>query len=115
MPFLSPNIGILVTGGDKGASYYIKDVGSSFLPAFSIKCVETTGAGDAFTAGIYGQMISYELLIWSIGFLAAIAMDAEAVLCSKAGADRALLMACAAGALTCTNEGEQYSFFFHSD
>lgn len=92
MPYLKPRVGILVTGGEKGASYCIKGVGSNYMAAYHIATddiVDTTGAGDSFIAT----------------FLAAIAMDKAAVLRSKVGADRALRMACIAGALTCMKAG----------
>ncbi|KAJ1440574.1 Ribokinase-like protein [Ochromonadaceae sp. CCMP2298] len=89
MDLLCPHVGVLVTGGAKGASYHINGVGSGSSPSFPVQVVDTTGAGDAFTAG----------------FLAAVAMDRQQALGTAAGADRALRMACAAGALACTKSG----------
>eukprot|EP01026_Neomeris_dumetosa_P041430 TRINITY_DN3432_c0_g1_i13.p6 TRINITY_DN3432_c0_g1~~TRINITY_DN3432_c0_g1_i13.p6 ORF type:complete len:159 (-),score=44.72 TRINITY_DN3432_c0_g1_i13:420-896(-) len=54
-----PNaMGVLVTGGEKGATFCFKGVGGSngslltgFIPVYSVEVVDTTGAGDAFTGG----------------------------------------------------------------
>lgn len=42
---------ILVTGGDKG-SYYLNKVSNGAVPAYKVKAVDTTGAGDAFVGAV---------------------------------------------------------------
>ncbi len=46
---------MLVTAGDKGAAYCFhaanKGEHTGFVPVFEVDVVDTTGAGDAFTAG----------------------------------------------------------------
>ena len=41
---------LILTEGKRGAGWYTKN-GHTFVPAFSVKVVDTTGAGDTFTAG----------------------------------------------------------------
>ena len=48
---------VLVTAGENGASYSMACC-SGFIPALPIDIVETTGAGDAFTAGFLNQVIT---------------------------------------------------------
>jgi fructokinase len=46
--------GVLVTAGDEGAAYCFrcaKSEHTGFVPVFKVDVVDTTGAGDAFTAG----------------------------------------------------------------
>ncbi|MEL7511543.1 MAG: carbohydrate kinase [Cyanobacteria bacterium J06554_3] len=52
--------GVLVTAGRKGCQYCFKDI-SGHLPAFDVDVEETTGAGDAFTAGFVHQLLQREL------------------------------------------------------
>lgn len=50
---------ILVTAGENGAAYTIGGQ-TGFIPVFeSINVVETTGAGDAFSAGFISKAISF--------------------------------------------------------
>lgn len=50
---------ILVTAGEKGAAYTIGGH-TGFIPVFkSIEVVETTGAGDAFSAGFISEAIKF--------------------------------------------------------
>ena len=48
--------GVLVTAGHKGCQYCFKDI-SGHLPAIDVDVEETTGAGDAFTAGFVHQLL----------------------------------------------------------
>lgn len=43
-------IGVLVTDGDGGVAYAFGTVGGR-MDAFTVPCVDSTGAGDAFLAG----------------------------------------------------------------
>ncbi|MBE9225362.1 carbohydrate kinase [Phormidium sp. LEGE 05292] len=47
--------GVLVTAGEAGCSYYLAN-NSDKIPAFSVKVVDTTGAGDSFVAGFIHQL-----------------------------------------------------------
>ncbi len=47
--------GVFVTDGDRGCHYWVLDQ-SGFVPAFAVTAVDTTGAGDAFVAGILHQL-----------------------------------------------------------
>ena len=86
---LKVKVGVIITGGELGASYYLKGIGSHFRPAYIMNVVETTGAGDAFTAG----------------FLKVLLSSTDIVLNNKDGADFALDFACAAGGITCCQPG----------
>ena len=86
---LNARVGVLVTAGEKGAAFHIKGVGSGRSSGFDVTAIDTTGAGDAFTAG----------------FLTGVSIDRDAALTTPEGAQRALVMGCAAGALTCTKIG----------
>ncbi|HEY9866970.1 MAG TPA: carbohydrate kinase [Candidatus Obscuribacterales bacterium] len=46
--------GVFVTAGERGCTYYLGD-NYGKIPAFSVNVVDTTGAGDGFTAGIIDQ------------------------------------------------------------
>lgn len=91
-----PNaLGILVTAGGEGAAYCFRSPSkgehSGYIPSFEVKVQETTGAGDAFTAGFI-----YKLL--EAGSLDALAADATKL-------KEAIVFASATGALTCTKKG----------
>jgi fructokinase len=47
--------GVLVTAGEQGCRYWLKGI-TGQAPAFPVKVVDTTGAGDAFTAGLLHQL-----------------------------------------------------------
>lgn len=47
--------GILITDGERGCDYAIAGHAGR-LPAFSVTCQDTTGAGDAFLAGVIYQL-----------------------------------------------------------
>ena len=52
--------GVFVTDGDRGCHYWVLGE-SGFVPAFAVAAVDTTGAGDAFVAGILHQLCCYPL------------------------------------------------------
>lgn len=47
--------GVFVTAGEQGCRYWLQDI-TGQVPAFAVKVVDTTGAGDAFTAGLLHQL-----------------------------------------------------------
>ncbi|MDJ0731080.1 MAG: carbohydrate kinase [Crocosphaera sp.] len=51
--------GVLITLGEKGCHYYLgKNKGT--VEGFSVKVIDTTGAGDSFVAGFLSQCCRYE-------------------------------------------------------
>lgn len=57
---LGPKL-VLVTCGDKGA-YYMNKSADGFVNAFSVKTVDTTGAGDAFFGAFLNQIRTLSIL-----------------------------------------------------
>lgn len=47
--------GVLVTNGDQGCAYCLSDTEGT-VPAFAVKAIDTTGAGDSFVAGFLHQL-----------------------------------------------------------
>mmetsp|Transcript_5656 Transcript_5656/g.13326 ORF Transcript_5656/g.13326 Transcript_5656/m.13326 type:complete len:421 (+) Transcript_5656:45-1307(+) len=96
-----PNaIAVLVTAGEKGAAYslFLEDgTCSGKIEPFSVPVVETTGAGDAFTAGFLHALS--KAMEDDPGFL--YSCDAQ----KKEAVHEIVKFAAAVGALTCTNEG----------
>ena len=79
----------MVTGGEKGSSCYFRDVGTLSRPAFPVIAVDTTGAGDSFTAGFLYAMSRPGASFSSVddvGRALAIAAAAGGLVCTKAGA-----------------------------
>lgn len=52
--------GVLVTAGDQGCAYWFKG-NSGTMAAFSVPVQDTTGAGDAFTAGVLHKLVQQGL------------------------------------------------------
>jgi fructokinase len=77
---------IIVTHGAEGCHWLIGD-DSDFLPGFSVTPVDTTGAGDAFMAGLLTGLLENDLNLKPISLI------------------YALRLANAAGALTVTRRG----------
>ncbi|CAM9704713.1 unnamed protein product [Phaeothamnion confervicola] len=91
---------VLVTGGERGASYdVLGHCGAA--PPFQVNSVETTGAGDAFTAGFVSRMLDFDFKGSGGGVGGALALTGEA----RAVVDAAVRFASACGALTCCGEG----------
>ncbi len=47
--------GVIVTAGDRGCAYCLGETEGK-MPAFAVKAVDTTGAGDSFVAGFIHQL-----------------------------------------------------------
>lgn len=78
--------GVFVTAGEQGCRYWLKGI-TGDVPAFAVKVVDTTGAGDSFTAGLLHQLCQQPDL-----------KDPEAV-------RQIMIYASAVGALTTTAAG----------
>jgi fructokinase len=96
-----PNaIAVLVTAGEKGAAYsfFLNDgMCSGKIEPFTVPVVETTGAGDAFSAGFIHALS--KAMEEHPGFFFS---------CDEAKKEEVheiVKFAAAVGALTCTNEG----------
>jgi fructokinase len=81
--------GVLVTAGDRGCAYQLGE-NCGKLPAFPIKTVDTTGAGDGFVAGFLHQCCQQGDRLWQDGEVARAAViyasAVGALTAAKAGA-----------------------------
>lgn len=85
---------VLVTAGEKGASFSMAGC-TGFIPVMPVDVVETTGAGDAFTAGFLHQIITQ-------------GVDLDQLEESKPDetvCEQIVSFASAVGGLTCTGNG----------
>lgn len=73
---------VVTTLGSKGAIYLTKDGDVSEVPAYPVKVVDTTGAGDAFNAGIAVALGEGKEIADAVSF----AMKAAALSVTKLGA-----------------------------
>lgn len=80
---------VVVTAGASGVSWWMGGR-AGHRPAFPVSAVDTTGAGDAFLAGLLHQLVRQPSLLDTA--------DARAL-------DQAMAFACACGALVCTAAG----------
>ena len=48
---------VFITMGEKGAYYYTGKDDNGFVPAYSVKAVDTTGCGDAFMGAVLYQIL----------------------------------------------------------
>lgn len=104
---------ILVTAGEKGAAFDIRGC-KGFVPPFQdINVVETTGAGDAFSAGFIAQAIKLfsPTPSWSSGSSSSASSSGSDVevlweRVEKEGVAHVMVrFASAVGALTCCGAG----------
>lgn len=85
---------VLVTAGDEGAAYCCRSTKgehTGFVPIFKVHVVDTTGAGDAFTAGFIYKLLE--------------AGGLDRLLANPRALKEAVVFAAATGALTCTGPG----------
>lgn len=109
-------VGLLVTAGERGCAYAFAKHGGS-MPAFEIPIVDTTGAGDAFTAGFIHELIKatntwQEELVDLVGYDDPMprghqipAMRIARALENKNLAADVVVYGSAVGAMTCMEEG----------
>lgn len=122
-------MGVVLTAGARGASYALLGCEGS-VPAFRVRVGETTWAGDASTAALLHNLLGIDLreACWyarstqgqtsatganttrqSIGGEAAEAVEESASEAYASTVERAVIFACAAGALACTRTGAMAS------
>jgi fructokinase len=108
--------GVLVTAGEKGAAYSVFGCVGRVEP-FRVKVTETTGAGDAFTAGFLHGLLTLDIDLDEFQTLVPLKEKSLIV-------DQLVRFAAAVGALTCTKEGaiaaqptfsEVESFLIHGE
>jgi len=92
-------VGVLVTAGEKGASYSLLGC-SGRLEAFQVDVQETTGAGDSFTAGILHGLLSFGDDNTIHSFKSKVSPEEL-----EQAVHQIVCFASATGALTCTKEG----------
>ncbi|KAF8071301.1 FRK1 [Scenedesmus sp. PABB004] len=85
---------VLVTAGDEGAAFCCRSAKgehTGFVPVFKVDVADTTGAGDAFTAGFIFKLLE--------------AGGLDRLLADPVALKAAVVFAAATGALTCTKPG----------
>lgn len=86
--------GVLVTGGELGAAFCFDNDGTDvtgYMPVFDVETIDTTGAGDAFTAGFVYQLLQADGI--------------ENLMKEEGGLEGAVRFASACGGLTTTKPG----------
>jgi ribokinase len=85
---------VAVTLGGDGVELHVADAGPQHIPAFAVRPVDTTGAGDAFAAGVAVALHGGDPLAEAVTFGAATgALATEAVGARAALPDRAAVQA----------------------
>ncbi|XP_057781566.1 fructokinase-2-like [Salvia miltiorrhiza] len=88
MSLWHPNLKLLlVTLGEKGCKYYAKNF-KGCVPGYSVKAVDTTGAGDSFVGALLSKIV-----------------DDHSIIQDEAKLKEVLRYACACGAITTTKKG----------
>ena len=100
----------LVTLGAKGAVYLNSNHGG-WVAAFPVTCVDTTGAGDAFTAGFVSQILEKKSIPHALRFAAA----CGAMSCQTLGAFRGDLSTSLVNEFLRSREQGKISHFSLSD
>ncbi|KAL1535327.1 Fructokinase-2 [Salvia divinorum] len=98
MSLWHPNLKLLlVTLGEKGCKYYAKNF-KGYVPGFSVKAVDTTGAGDSFVGSLLAKIV-----------------DDLSIIQDEAKLREVLKYACACGAITTTKKGAIPALPTHSE